>query len=206
MRKDPAERYPDLEQMGGELEEIRRGLIEKAHGVRARVREQRGRLVALHSMLEGLVGRAGDDEAIPILDERGRLATMQALERDLGKRIDDVQAKIARADAPGAGASTWPRPVGRRRALGRGHGVRGDRGGHAGARACRRGPRSRRRRVSVKNAGGSSSPSSWGMREPRWPMAPTPFVWRFSSKRQRFHRPRTLRWRSQRCARRRKRH
>ena len=98
MRKNPVDRYPDLEQMGGELEAVRRGLTERAHGVRARVREQRGRLVALHSTLADLVGSGPDDGGIPTLDERGRLAAMQALERDLAKRIDDVQAKIARAD------------------------------------------------------------------------------------------------------------
>ena len=99
LRKDPAERFADLEQMQIQLEEVQRRLAEEAQRVGARVRDQRARLLQLRATLAERLGPPTDDETIPPITERARLATMQALERDFAGRIEVVQARIARADS-----------------------------------------------------------------------------------------------------------
>ena len=99
MRKDPAERFTDLEQMRSQLEEVQRGLTEEARRFSARVCDQRGQLLQLRAALVERVGPSREDEPVPTLDERARLATIQALERDLSARIEALQARITRADS-----------------------------------------------------------------------------------------------------------
>ena len=99
MRKDPAERYQDLEQMRGELEVIHRGLSEEAQRIRTRARSERDQLIQLEAALVERIGAPGKEEATPPIDERGGVVTMHALERDLASRIEALRDKIARTDA-----------------------------------------------------------------------------------------------------------
>jgi len=98
MRKDPTERFSDLAQMRSELEEVQRRLGEEAQTVRGRLRERYARLRELQVALADRVGSSAEAEGTRSLDERGRLATLQALERDLAGRIEAAQTKVARAD------------------------------------------------------------------------------------------------------------
>ena len=99
MRKDPAERFPDLARMRSQLEEVLRELTEEAQRLRARVGDQHGQLLELRAALAERTGPSRQDEPVPTVDERARLATLQALERDLSARIEALQARITRADS-----------------------------------------------------------------------------------------------------------
>ena len=99
MRKDPAERFTDLEQMRSQLEEVQRGLTEEARQLSARVRDQRGQLLELRAALGERTGPAREDDPVPTLDERARLATLQGLGRDFSARIEALHARITRADS-----------------------------------------------------------------------------------------------------------
>jgi hypothetical protein len=99
MRKDPAERFTDLEQMRSQLEEVLRGLTEEARRLSARVRDQRGQLLQLRAALVERMGPPREDEPIPTLDELAPLATIQALARDFSARIEALQARLTRADS-----------------------------------------------------------------------------------------------------------
>jgi hypothetical protein len=96
MQKDPAQRFPDFEQMRWQLDEVQRRLGEEAQIVRGRVREGYARLRDLQAVLADRIGFSAPGE--PPLDERGRLGTLRALERDLAERIESSKAKIARAE------------------------------------------------------------------------------------------------------------
>ncbi len=99
MRKNPTERFRDLEEMRAELEIVHGRLIEERQGALARVRRQRDRLVQLQAALAERVGPPEDEAPIPPISERNGLVAVQAVERALGARIDALEAKIAQADA-----------------------------------------------------------------------------------------------------------
>jgi predicted Ser/Thr protein kinase len=99
MRKNPAERFRDLEEMRAELELVHRRLIEERQRVLTRVRQQRERLVQLQAALAERVGGPEDDTPIPAVSERHGLIAAQTVERQVARRIEAVEAKIARADA-----------------------------------------------------------------------------------------------------------
>ncbi len=99
LRKDPAERFNDLEHMRAALEEVQTGLLEEARRIGARLRHQHGQFLELRAALAERIGAPREDETIPILEERGRLAAMQALERDLAARITSLQGRMTQADA-----------------------------------------------------------------------------------------------------------
>ena len=108
MRKDPAERFPDLARMRSQLEEVQRDLTEEAQRLRARVGDQHGQLLELRAALAERTGPSRQDEPVPTVNERARLATLQALERDLSAQIEALQARITRADSlvPALGRAT----------------------------------------------------------------------------------------------------
>src|SRR5215813_2434094 len=100
MRKDPGERFPDLEQMRFQLEQVQRGLMEEAQRVRGRLLGHLEQVWELEAALAEEVGSARDDGTEQLLDVReGRLATLLALERDLMSRLEAGRAKMARAKA-----------------------------------------------------------------------------------------------------------
>jgi hypothetical protein len=99
LRKDPSERFSDLEQMRFHLEEVQRRLSDEAQRLGARVRDQRGQLLQLRAALAERLGTAGDEKALPVITDRVRLATMQALERDFAGQIEALRSEITRADA-----------------------------------------------------------------------------------------------------------
>src|SRR5262249_12545858 len=98
MRKDPAHRFASLEEMRMQLDEGQRRLGEEAQLVRGRLRERYTRLRELQRVLAGFVGTSHEEEAVPVADERGRLAPLLALEKLLLERISDSQAKIEHAE------------------------------------------------------------------------------------------------------------
>jgi hypothetical protein len=99
MRKDPAERFPDLEQMRTQIEALQHGLSEEAQRIRARARSQRDQVVQLQAALAERLGAPGQEELTPPIAERGGVVTMQALEGDFAGRVEALREKIARTDA-----------------------------------------------------------------------------------------------------------
>src|SRR6266852_1421752 len=99
MRKDPAERFPDLGEMRSQLELVQRGLREEGERLRARLRDQLDQIFQLQRALVERIGALPEEGALPDIDERGRLAAMQAVERDFMTRIAALRAKIAQADS-----------------------------------------------------------------------------------------------------------
>ena len=98
LRKDPAERFNDLEQMRFHLEAIQRGLAEEAQRLGVRVRDQRGQLLQLRAAVVERLGPSVESEEIPSITERARLETVQALERDFAGRIEAMRSQLACAD------------------------------------------------------------------------------------------------------------
>jgi len=100
MRKDPAERFPDLEQMRSQLQQVQRRLAEEAQDIRARLRGQFEEVRKLETTLAERLGSFQEDATEPVLDEgKGRLATLRALEGDLVGRLKAAQAKMTQAEA-----------------------------------------------------------------------------------------------------------
>ena len=99
LRKDPAERFSDFEEMRVALQGVQRDVLEEARRVGARVREQRAELLRLRAALSERIGVAWTDETIPTPDESYRLAAIQALERDFASRIEALRAMTSQADA-----------------------------------------------------------------------------------------------------------
>src|SRR5262249_14962490 len=100
MRKDPAERFPDLEQMRSQLEYVQRGLTEEAQRIRARLRGQFEQVRKLEAALAERIGSFRDDATEPVLDDLGgRLSTLRALESGLVGRLKTAQAKMERSEA-----------------------------------------------------------------------------------------------------------
>src|SRR5215831_4978587 len=109
MRKDPAERFGDLQEMRLELERVQHALAAETQRVRGRIRSQRERLGALRAELAARLGAApAGNPPTTETQESNRLATLRTLERDLGTRIEEAVAQIARVDliAPGLAHGT----------------------------------------------------------------------------------------------------
>ena len=101
LRKDPGERFPDLEQMRSQLEQVLRGFTEEAQRIRASLRGRFEELRKLEGALAERVGSSKEDETTSLLDERGGLATARALEDELVARLKAGQAKMAQAESLG---------------------------------------------------------------------------------------------------------
>lgn len=99
LRKDPAQRFPDLGQMRAQLEGIRRRLGDEAERLQARVRAQLEDIRAIQDKLAARLGEAPEDETLPVVDDRGRVATLQALERELAAKLERLRARAQRVDA-----------------------------------------------------------------------------------------------------------
>jgi predicted Ser/Thr protein kinase len=98
LQKDPAQRFAELGQMRAQLEQVRRRLADEAEQGRARVRAQLAELRQLQEAMAERVGGGDDDETLPIVDERARLAAVEGLLRTLAQKIERVRALVARAD------------------------------------------------------------------------------------------------------------
>ena len=99
MRKDPQERYVDLAQMRAEIDLVQLGLREEAQQLRAHLRAQLDEIFHLQRSLAERIGTLPEEGALPAIDDQGRLAAMQAIERDFAARIDALREKLARGDA-----------------------------------------------------------------------------------------------------------
>jgi protein kinase-like protein len=97
MRKDPAERIPDLAQMGLQIEHVQRTLAEEAWRLNERIRAQRDQLRQLQAAVANRVG-SSNEEAAARVDEPRHLAALQALEADLLARIQAAKGLLMRAD------------------------------------------------------------------------------------------------------------
>ncbi len=98
MRKNPADRFHDLEEMRSEIEPIHGGLLEERQRIVARIRRQRERIVQLRAALAERVGAPSDEAPVRPITERSGLASAQATERELASVIEALEARIAKAD------------------------------------------------------------------------------------------------------------
>jgi Protein kinase domain len=99
IRKDPAQRFPDLGQMRAQLEGVRRGFTDEGDRLQGQVRAQFDRLRDLRASLERLLGRSLDDETTPLLSDGAGLDELRTLAEALGARIDDVESRVFQAEA-----------------------------------------------------------------------------------------------------------
>ncbi len=99
IRKDPAQRFPDLGQMRAQLEGVRRGFTNEGDRLQEQVGEQFDRLRELRATLERLLGRSLDDETTPLLPDSAGLDELRTLSEALAGRIEDVEARVFQAEA-----------------------------------------------------------------------------------------------------------
>jgi hypothetical protein len=98
MRKDPAERFHDLEEMRAELEVVHGGLVAERHQVIARVRRQRERIAELRSALAERGEVTDHGESLPAITDRSPVGTAEAAERELAAVVEALEARLARVD------------------------------------------------------------------------------------------------------------
>ena len=99
MRKNPADRFHDLDEMRSEIELIHGGLVEERQRILARTRRQRERIVQLRAALAERVGAPAEEEPIRPITERSGLSSAQSTEREFAGLIEALEANIAKADA-----------------------------------------------------------------------------------------------------------
>jgi predicted Ser/Thr protein kinase len=99
IRKDPAQRFPDLGQMRAQLEGVRRGFTDEGDRLQGQVGEQFDRLRELQATLERLLGRSLDDETTPLPTDSAGLDELRTLAEALAGRIEDVEARVFQAEA-----------------------------------------------------------------------------------------------------------
>jgi serine/threonine protein kinase len=98
LRKDPSDRFPDLEQVRSEIERFQQGLREETERLQTTLRGQLDQIFRLQPMLAQHIGTLPAEESLPRIDAPGGFAAMQAIERDLAARIAALQDKIGRAE------------------------------------------------------------------------------------------------------------
>ncbi|MBI4012303.1 MAG: protein kinase, partial [Candidatus Rokubacteria bacterium] len=99
LRKDPAQRFPDLGQMRVKLEQARRRLTDEAERLQAHVRAQLEELAGLRRRLATCACESTEDETVPVVDERMRLGDLRALERQLAEQLEGLRANVAQAES-----------------------------------------------------------------------------------------------------------
>ncbi len=99
LRKDPAQRFPDLRQMRTQLEAVRRGLSDEDDRLDGQVRGQLERLQALQAQLASLFGEASEEETVPLATGTLSREDLRALSRELAGRIEKVGARVRQAQA-----------------------------------------------------------------------------------------------------------
>jgi hypothetical protein len=98
LRKDPAERVQDLQEMRRDLDAVRRRLLQAAEVVKARLDGALRELRQLQATaVEVLGGELADDETLPIVEEVSGLAGLEAMETHVARRTERVRALLARA-------------------------------------------------------------------------------------------------------------
>jgi hypothetical protein len=95
MRKDPAERFRDLDEMRSEIEDVQRRVSEECQRVRVRVGVQLQRIGQLRAEAARRRGEAGQDGVLPSVEDVRGLAAMQAFERQLSERIAALESDTA---------------------------------------------------------------------------------------------------------------
>jgi hypothetical protein len=98
LRKDPADRFADLQEMRVYIEQAQRRRAEEAQRIRSRLPGQCDALRELQAALAERLGREGAGQTVPALPDGLRLMELQALERDLAGRIDAARGAVAQAD------------------------------------------------------------------------------------------------------------
>ncbi len=97
LRKDPAERFPDLGQMGAELELVRRRLTEEAEQYRGRVLDQLAEIRALHAALGERLGESLDESTLPVVEDGAPLSALLACQEDFARRLPPLRTRVERA-------------------------------------------------------------------------------------------------------------
>ncbi len=99
LRKDPAQRYRDLAEMRNALDGVRRGLTDEAERLEARVRALAAEVRALEAALTRSLGQPLEDETVPMVIDRRRLAELHALDRDLAAQLERVRGRLRQVEA-----------------------------------------------------------------------------------------------------------
>ena len=99
LRKDPAQRFPELAHMRVELERLRRGLTDEADQIRSRVRARLDEIRGIQRSLTERIGRSFDDETVPLIDDRIRVSGLSSLERETAAKAERLRELAAKADA-----------------------------------------------------------------------------------------------------------
>src|SRR5262249_21392514 len=100
MRKDPRDRFSDLEQVRSRLEALQPGLHEEeTQRLQAQLRAQLEQILRLQTRLVERIGTLPRGDALPPVGDSDQLVTMQVIERDFTARLAALQDKITRAEA-----------------------------------------------------------------------------------------------------------
>ncbi|MBI2467412.1 MAG: protein kinase, partial [Candidatus Rokubacteria bacterium] len=91
LRKDPAQRFPDLAQMRAQLEGIRRRLDDEAVRLGQQVSTRLDEIRGLQDRLAARTGEAPED--------RARVGTLRALEHQLAEKLERLRARAQRVEA-----------------------------------------------------------------------------------------------------------
>jgi serine/threonine protein kinase len=101
MRKDPADRFPDLGHMRVELEDVRWSLMDEAKRLRANVRNQIRQIGELQAQRHRSSDDSSEDDTdtIPAVDDRAGAGDLRLLEHELARRITALRAAAGAAEA-----------------------------------------------------------------------------------------------------------
>ncbi|MGH7321003.1 MAG: protein kinase domain-containing protein, partial [Candidatus Rokuibacteriota bacterium] len=99
LRKDPAERFPDLGQMRAELELVRRRLTEEAEQLRVQVLDQLAEIRALHGALGERLGESLDESTLPVVEDDAPFSALRACQEDFARRLLPLRARVEDANA-----------------------------------------------------------------------------------------------------------
>jgi tetratricopeptide (TPR) repeat protein/predicted Ser/Thr protein kinase len=101
LQKDPDRRYAGLGPMRSDLDEVRGRLMQDAARLHGEVRTRLGELRDLEAACAARLGASLTESTSPVLTEPVRLATIEAVHREVVGRIDHVRDLLARAESLG---------------------------------------------------------------------------------------------------------
>jgi len=98
LRKDPAERFPHLKEMGARIEGVRRDLVEQAEGLRSAVAHHVEEVSRLEAELAERIGDQSNNTTVPIIESQASAASLAVLRRELPNRLDRLRDAIGCAN------------------------------------------------------------------------------------------------------------
>ncbi|MGH7331938.1 MAG: serine/threonine-protein kinase, partial [Candidatus Rokuibacteriota bacterium] len=99
LRKDPGQRFADLAEMRGQLEGVQRRFGEEAQRLRGEVDVKLRRIRELETTLATHLGAVSDATSPIAVDGQARVATLEALNQSLARRVERLQALLEKAEA-----------------------------------------------------------------------------------------------------------